>query len=65
MKPKLKKKDNKSYIWNAIDIEAKTIIAVHLSTTRTSLDAIHFLRCVQAACDNEPLIPVDRGPWYR
>ena len=62
---KIKKEGQQIYIWNAIDIEAKTIVAVHLSTTRTSLDAIHFLRCVKAACDNEPLILVDRGPWYR
>ncbi len=39
---KIKKEGQQIYIWNAIDIEAKTIIAVHLSTTRTSLDAIHF-----------------------
>ena len=62
---KIKKEGQQIYIWNAIDIEAKTIIAVHLSTTRTSLDAIHFLRLVLEACDNQPFILVDRGPWYR
>lgn len=61
---KIKKEGQQIYIWNAIDIEAKTIIAVHISITRTSLDAVHFLRLVLNACDNQPFILVDRGPWY-
>ncbi|RLF38747.1 MAG: hypothetical protein DRN12_07965 [Thermoplasmata archaeon] len=38
---------------------------VHVFTTRTSLDAIYFLRKVLKYCDGKPLILVDRGPWYK
>ena len=38
---KIKKEGQQIYIWNTVDI-SNTIIAIHLSTTRTSLDAIHF-----------------------
>ena len=62
---KIKQEKQQIYIWNAIDIEDKTVLAVHLSTTRTAFDAIYFLRLVLETCDNKPLILVDRGPWYR
>jgi len=48
-----------------IDVDNQEIIAVHVSTTRTSLDALYFLRKVLECCENEPLILVDGGPWYR
>lgn len=62
---RIKKEGQQIYIWNAIDIEAKTIVAVHISATRTSFDAIFFLKLVLKACENQPFILVDRGPWCR
>jgi len=62
---KVKKERRQLYLWNAIDIDDKTILATHLSTSRTSFDAIYFLRMVLEQCENKPLILVDRGPWYR
>jgi transposase-like protein len=61
----IKKEGLQIYIWNVIDIEAKTIIAVHLSTSRRSFDTIYFLRRVLVAYNNQPFILVDWGPWYR
>ena len=31
-------------MWNAINVDGGIILAVHISTTRISLDAYHFLR---------------------
>ncbi|RLF26131.1 MAG: IS6 family transposase, partial [Thermoplasmata archaeon] len=62
---KLKKEKQQIYIWNALDINDKTILAVHISTSRTSFDAIYFLKMMLETCENKPLILVDRGPWYR
>ena len=62
---KVKLENQWVYIWNAIDVDNREVIAVHVSTTRTSLDVLYFLRRVLECCENEPLILVDGGPWYR
>ena len=62
---KVKLENQWVYIWNAIDVDNREVIAIHVSTTRTSLDALYFLRKVLECCENEPLILVDGGPWYR
>ena len=62
---KIKQEGKQLYLWNAIDIDDHNIIATHLSTSRTSFDAIYFLRMTLKYCENKPLILVDRGPWYR
>ncbi|HEX17334.1 MAG TPA: hypothetical protein ENG60_02855 [Thermoplasmatales archaeon] len=49
-------------IWNAIDVDNREIIAIHVSITRTSLDALYFLRRILECCEDEPLILVDGGP---
>ncbi|MCD6482019.1 MAG: IS6 family transposase [Thermoplasmata archaeon] len=62
---KVKLENEQIYVWNAIDVDEGTILAVHVSTTRTSFDAYYFLRRVLDTCENKPLILVDKGPWYR
>ena len=62
---KVKLENEQIYVWTAIDVDEGTILAVHVSTTRTSFDAYYFLRKVLDACENKPLILVDKGPWYR
>jgi len=37
-----KRKINGSTYGNAIDVDDQEIIAIHVSTTRTSLDALYF-----------------------
>ena len=61
---KVKLENEQIYVWNAIDVDEE-VIAVHVSTTRTSFDAYYFLRRVLDTCENKPLILVDKGPWYR
>ena len=62
---KVKLENSQIYIWNAIDVDSRVILAVHVSETRTTLDAIYFLKRVLERCENKPLILVDKGPWYR
>jgi len=62
---KVKLENNQIYIWNAIDVDDRSILAVHVSSSRTSFDAIYFLKKVLEKCENKPLILVDRGPWYK
>ena len=62
---KVKIENNQIYIWNAIDVDDRSILAVHVSSSRTSFDAIYFLKKVLEKCENKPLILVDKGPWYK
>ena len=62
---KVKLENEQIYIWNAIYVDEGNILAVHVSSTRTSFDAYYFLRKVLNVCENKPLILVDKGPWYR
>jgi len=61
---KLKLKGQQLYVWAAVDVKAKEVLACRVSWTRSILDAEAFLRKVLEACSNRPLILVDRGPWY-
>jgi len=62
---KVKLENREVYVWNAIDVDDGAILAVHVSTTRTSLDALYFLKKILKLCENKPLIIVDGAPWYR
>ncbi|MDH7517803.1 MAG: DDE-type integrase/transposase/recombinase [Candidatus Thermoplasmatota archaeon] len=62
---KIKMEGKQIYIWNAIDIEDYVVLAVYISVSRTSFDAIHFLKLVLNTCENKPFILVDGAPWYR
>ena len=39
---KVKLENQWVYIWSAIDVDDRSILTIHVSTTRTSLDAIYF-----------------------
>jgi len=43
---KVKLENQWVYVWNAIDVDDRSILVVHVSTTRTSLDAFYFPRRV-------------------
>ncbi|MGQ9469239.1 MAG: DDE-type integrase/transposase/recombinase [Nitrososphaerales archaeon] len=51
------------YLWAAIDIESREILAVYASYQRSSLNAYVFLTMVMDRCLNKPIL-VDGGPWY-
>jgi len=52
------------YVWAAIDVKTKEILACRVSWTRNIMQAEAFLRKVSERCTNKPLILVDKGPWY-
>jgi transposase-like protein len=52
------------YIWAAIDVDSKELLALHASYTRSSIDALIFLKKVLKRCSrssNKPIIVVDIG----
>ena len=59
---KVKWEGRQIYIWNAIDIEDHVVLVVYVSVSRTSFDALYFLKQVMNTCENKPLILVDGGP---
>ncbi|MGC8850398.1 MAG: hypothetical protein ACP5QI_08005 [Candidatus Bathyarchaeia archaeon] len=61
---KLKRSGEQLYVWAAIDVWAREILALRVSWARSGLDALLFLRDALRLCANKPLILVDRGPWY-
>jgi len=48
------------YIWSAIDIVSKELLALEVSYGRSCLNALIFLKL----CINKPKVIVDNGPWY-
>ena len=61
---KLKDAGQQFYVWAAIDVRTRELLAIRASWQRSVYDADLFLRQVLRACTNKPLILVDRGPWY-
>ncbi|PUA31122.1 MAG: hypothetical protein B9J98_07750 [Candidatus Terraquivivens tikiterensis] len=53
------------HLWAAIDVDSREVLAVYVSRGRSMLNALIFLKRVLKACDNKPVIVVDRGPWYQ
>jgi transposase-like protein len=62
-KPRVKK--SYVYIWSAVDVDSKELLALEASYGRSSLNALAFLKKALKMCTNKPLVLVDRGPWYR
>jgi len=52
------------YLWAAIDVDSREVLAIYVSRGRSMLNALIFLRRVLRTCENKPVIVVDRGPWY-
>jgi len=52
------------YVWAAIDVDTRELLAVWVSWQRSILHAEAFLRRTLEACTNKPLFLVDKGPWY-
>jgi len=61
---KVRMKGKWIYLWAAIDLETREILAVYVSTTRTCLETHSFLRKIMKYCTNKPYVYVDGGPWY-
>ena len=61
---KVKLEGKQVYLWTAVDVDTKEVIAVHLSRTRCGLDTYSFLKKVLRFCDNKPLVIGDKATWY-
>jgi len=61
---KLKLNGEQLYVWAAVDVKSREVLACRVSWTRNIMGAEALLRKVLETCTNKPLILVDRGPWY-
>ena len=61
---KVKANGERCYVWAAVDVDTRELLAVWVSRRRNILHAEAFLRKVLKACTNKPLTLVDKGPWY-
>jgi len=61
---KLKVNGSQVFIWAAVDVDSREVLAVDVSWQRSSMNAEHVLKKALRSCLNKPLILVDKGPWY-
>jgi putative transposase len=61
---KLKIHGRQVFVWAAIDVETKELLAVYASYYRSHINTLVFLRRVLDTCTNKPVVLVDGGPWY-
>ena len=53
------------YVWSAVDVDSRELLALEASYGRSCLNALSFLKKASRMCTNKPLVIVDKGPWYR
>jgi putative transposase len=53
------------YVWSAVDVDSRELLALEASYGRSCLNAIAFLKKALRMCTDKPLVLVDKGPWYR
>jgi putative transposase len=61
---KLNVEETEVYVWAAIDVETFEVIHIEVSPGRSDLDALLFIKQVLKRCRGNPVVLVDRGPWY-
>jgi transposase-like protein len=49
------------YVWSAVDVDSKELLALEASYGRISLNAPSFMKKALRMCTNRPLVIVDRG----
>jgi transposase-like protein len=62
---KLRVKKSYVYVWSAVDVDSKELLALEASYGRSCLNAFIFLKKALKMRTNKPLVIVDRGPWYK
>jgi transposase-like protein len=53
------------YVWSAVDVDSKELLALEASYGKSSLNALAFLKKALKMCTNKPLVIVDKDQWYR
>jgi len=56
--------DDEVYVWAAVDVDTFEVVHIEVSSGRSDLDALLFLKTLLKRCRGQPVIFVDRGPWY-
>jgi transposase-like protein len=59
---KLRVKKPYVYIWSAVDVDSRELLALEASYGRSSLNALAFLKKALRMCTDKPLVLVDKGP---
>ena len=61
----IKCRKKRFYVWSAIDLQTKELVAFDVSRGRSSLDSLVFLSKVKIRCRGKlPIVVTDKGPWY-
>ncbi|WP_256546645.1 hypothetical protein [Halobellus inordinatus] len=60
----MKVEDTEVYVWAALDVQTFEVVHIEVSTGRSDLDALLFIKQVLKRCRGDPVVLVDRGPWY-
>ena len=55
----------KRYLWAAIDVESREVLAIWITTSRNWWTAREFILVVLKSCEGQPIFLVDGGPWYK
>ncbi|MFC6964776.1 DDE-type integrase/transposase/recombinase [Halocatena marina] len=61
---KVSVEDNEVSVWAAVDVDTFEVVHIEVSPDRSDLDALLFIKQVLKRCRGQPVIVVDRGPWY-
>jgi len=61
---KVSVEDDEVYVWAAVDVDTFEVVHIEVSPGRSDLDALLFIKQVLKRCRGQPVIVVDRGPWY-
>jgi putative transposase len=61
---KLKINGRHVFVWAAIDVDTRELLAVYASYYRSSINTIIFVKKVLDTCVGTPVVLVDGGPWY-
>jgi transposase-like protein len=59
---KLRVKKSYVYVWSAVDVDSKELLALEASYGRSSLNALAFLKKALRMCTDKQLVLVDKGP---
>ena len=52
------------FLWAAVDPDTQQLVHVTVTTGRSRVEALAFVKGALARCDNQPAVHVDRGVWY-
>jgi putative transposase len=58
---KLRVKKSYVYVWSAVDVDSKELLALEASYGRSCLNALAFLKKALKMCTNKPPVIVDKG----